>query len=75
MVSYGLLGLANCYTALFLLWLIWKFAQPIEECELFDSVLGKRVPAILCLQNQKLLEQAVKDAVEVHEEAKISIRL
>ena len=51
MVTYSLMGLANCYTALFLLWLISKFSVPAEDCEIYDTVLEKKVPAILCLQN------------------------
>ena len=47
MVSYVIMTLAKLYTALFLLWLVVKFAKLQSSLEVRDDILGRKVPAVV----------------------------
>ena len=53
-----------CYMTSFLLYLITCFAKENKVYEVHDTLLGKKVPTIVYLQNKRLMKDAMKWKVE-----------
>ena len=52
------------YMNLFLLYLVVSFAKENKTTETKDPILGRKVPSIVFLQNQRLLKELVKEKLE-----------
>ena len=52
------------YMNLFLLYLVVSFAKENKTTETKDPILGRKVPNIVFLQNQRLLKELVKEKLE-----------
>ena len=57
----------NFYVSSFFLFLIVKFAKEEKNAEAEDPILGKSVPNVVFLQNQKLLKEALKRYIELNQ--------
>lgn len=51
----------STYMEIFLLYLIMVFTRERQNLEMTDTVLGKKVPSIVFIQNQKLLKDTIKN--------------
>ena len=75
MITYILLGLWSLYTALFLLFLIYRFANFERHQEIHDELLGKKVPTMVYVMNQNLARENLRLNIEYDESKKQRLKL
>ena len=79
LVAYGLVEqivyVYELYINCFLVYLIRRFAVENKNAEVRDPILGKEVPNLVFLQNQKLLKEALKDKLELDKREKKNLIL
>ena len=65
-----LAAISGVYLDLFFLWLVVKLVRPAKIQQDPDPVLDRKVPLIVALQNQYLMEQTVSQTLEEKEAMK-----
>ena len=72
-ITVGLQAIFQLYNAIFIFYLLLKQTKPREKQEAIDSVLNRKVPSVVFIQNQKLLTKEWTDAMEIDAEKKKEI--
>ena len=55
------------YTNCFFLFMIGRLSRESRNSETFDPILGRKVPSIVFIQNQKLLQESLKRKLDLDE--------
>ena len=63
------------YTDLFLQYLILSFAKKKSDTEMIDPITGKVVANVVFMKNERLLEQALTDNLEMNAQRKEQLKV
>ena len=67
MIITTILTVYEVYMNIFLLYIILRFAKQSRNAEMYDGILGKKVPCLVYVMNQRILAKTIDDIAEMNE--------